>query len=161
MSTVKEIVKKVNNISNTDLQKAGVNTKDIADITNMNAELEALRQKLAETQTALAKATAPKQAAFSSVKYLFSLLPAKIGKDGLLPELTKEDAEMLRQQVLTKQKELGIEKEFKLISVTTDYRVFAMVLQAIHSTYYLNVRTTPAKPATPEIEEEELVSGAE
>ena len=46
MSTVKEIVKKVNNISNTDLQKAGVNTKDIADITNMNAELEALRQKL-------------------------------------------------------------------------------------------------------------------
>lgn len=105
------------------------------------SELEVLKQKLAQAEAALAKAAAPKQKAFSSVSYLFSLLPEYVNKDGLLPVLDKLTAELLQKKVQDKQKELGIEKCYKIISVYTDYRFFSMTLSAIATRFYLNVKT--------------------
>lgn len=111
-----------------------------------------MKQKLAIAEAALAKATMPKQKAFSSVSYLFSLLPLYINKEGLLPVLDKEMAEILQKRVTDKQKELGIDKCYKLVSVFTDYRFFSMTLNAIHSLYFLNVRTKPVAEIIAEAE---------
>lgn len=159
MSTA-EVIRKTR-ISNTDLQKANVSASEVKQspvtVTGGSAtapltELELLKQKLAIAEAALAKATAPKQKAFSSVSYLFTLLPFYINKDGLLPALDKPTAEILQKKVLDKQKELGIDKQYKLISTYTDYRFFSMTLQAIHSSYFLNVRTKPIQTIIEEAE---------
>ena len=135
---------KVNRVSNVDLMKAGVSASElitkVSDITNPMTELEMLKQKLAIAEAALIKATT-KHKAFSSVSYLFTLLPDYINKDGLLNPLDKETALILQGKVLAKQKELGVDKEYKLVSVNTDYRFFAMALSAVHDKFYLNVRT--------------------
>ena len=137
---------KSNRVTNEDLQKAGVSAGDLTakvnDITNPMSELEILKQKLAIAEAALIKATT-KQKAFSSVSYLFTLLPDYINAEGLLPTLDKDTALILQAKVLAKQKELGVEKEYKLVSVNTDYRFFAMALSAVHERFYLNVRTKP------------------
>ena len=139
---------KVNRVSNTDLQKAGVSAGDLTakvnDITNPMSELEILKQKLVIAEAALIKATT-KQKAFSSVSYLFTLLPDYINAEGLLPTLDKDTALILQAKVMTKQKELGVDKEYKLISVSTDYRFFAMALSAVHERFYLNIRTKPVE----------------
>ncbi len=144
--TIEKQRAKVNRVSNVDLQKAGVSaselTAKVSDITNPTSEIEQLKAKLAFVEAALLKATT-KQKAFSSVSYLFSLLPDFINKDGLLPVLDKDTALRLQAKVLMKQKELGLEKEYKLVSVNTDYRFFSMTLSAIHDRFYLNVRVKP------------------
>ena len=146
MTITIENQKKVNRVSNIDLAKAGVSaselTAKVSDITNPTSELEMLKQKLAIAEAALLKATT-KQKAFSSVSYLFTLLPDYIDKEGLLKPLDKETALILQGKVLSKQKELGVEKEYKLVSVNTDYRFFAMALSAVHERFYLNIRTKP------------------
>ena len=146
MTITIENQKKVNRVSNIDLAKAGVSaselTAKVSDITNPTSELEMLKQKLAIAEAALLKATT-KQKAFSSVSYLFTLLPDYINAEGLLKPLDKDTALILQAKVLDKQKELGVNKEYKLVSVNTDYRFFAMALSAIHERFYLNIRTKP------------------
>mgnify|MGYP001566592929 CR=1 FL=1 len=148
MSITTEKQAKVNRVNNIDLSKAGVSASELTakvnEITNPTSELEILKQKLAIAEAALIKATT-KQKAFSSVSYLFTLLPDYINKEGLLPILDKETALILQAKVLAKQKEIGVEKEYKLVSVNTDYRFFSMSLSAIHERFYLNVRTKPAE----------------
>lgn len=143
---------KSNRVTNEDLSKAGVSaselTAKVSDITNPLSELEMLKAKLAIAEAALLKATT-KQKAFSSVSYLFTLLPLYINKDGLLPPLDKTNAELLQKKVLDKQKEIGVDKEYKLVSVNTDYRFFSMALSAIHPLFYLNIRVKPVE-AIPE-----------
>lgn len=152
--SIAEVIKKTR-LTNTDLQKANVTATEVAKSSATGSglsELEMLKQKLAIAEAALAKATAPKQKAFSSVSYLFTLLPLYINKDGLLPTLDKATAEILQKKVTDKQKELGITKEYKLVSVFTDYRFFSMTLSAIHTMYYLNIRTKPIETIIEEAE---------
>ena len=140
--TIEKQTKKndVKRVTNEDMSKAGVSaselTAKVSEITNPMSELEMLKQKLAIAEAALIKATT-KQKAFSSVSYLFTLLPYKITKEGILPPLDKTEAEVLQKKVLDKQKELGVDKEYKTISVNTDYRFFNMALQAIQPHFTL------------------------